>query len=118
MKKRLDEVIGSNIGSMRTVAGISQNEFGKRCIPPITAQQVSKYEQGSNEAKISRILDFCRVLKCRPEALLQGVHSNFEIDRSSMRHDYELMSDYHVLNKKMQAAVRKMVHSIAREVNL
>lgn len=116
MNPRVDEIIGSNINRMRTAAGFAQKNFGSACTPPMSAQQVSKYELGGNQATCARLVDFARVLKCRIADLLRGLEGDTAALERATRADYELMSDYQALPEHMQISVRALIHSMAKEL--
>lgn len=115
MNNQSDITIGGNLSRMRTIAGFSQKSFGEACNPPITSQQVSKYELGDNSANGLRLLDFSRVLKCSVADLFKGLEGNSDALERGTRADFELMSDYQILPEHMQISVRGLIHSMAKE---
>jgi transcriptional regulator with XRE-family HTH domain len=65
MKNTLDPVavrFGLNLRRLRSVAGLSQTELGRRL--GITFQQVQKYENGSNNANVPTLHHLKHIFGC------------------------------------------------------
>ncbi len=62
--EKVDKNAGSVIKRLRKRAGLSQTELAKAV--GITYQQLSKYESGVNRMSISRMFQFCDVLRLKP----------------------------------------------------
>jgi transcriptional regulator with XRE-family HTH domain len=58
----VDKHVGARIREARLVRGMSQNDLGNAMTPPITFQQIQKYEKGSNRVSSSRLWDIARAL--------------------------------------------------------
>ena len=65
-----DAYIGARIRLRRSLVGMSQTELGERV--GVKAQQVQKYEKGSNRIGASRLLQICAALEVTPAWLLEG----------------------------------------------
>lgn len=64
--------LGARVGALirlrRQKLGLTQKELGERV--GLTAQQVQKYEQGTNAIRLQRLLDFSLALQCPLERFL------------------------------------------------
>ena len=65
---------------------MSQTEVGKKMVPPITFQQVQKYEKGTNRISGSRIVQLCTLFGCTPDALL-GVKADGKSDTAKSQNE-------------------------------
>lgn len=66
-----DVEIGKHVKAWRVKRGMSQEVLGKACTPPITFQQIQKYEHGTNRIGGSRMAQIAKALKV-PVAVLHG----------------------------------------------
>lgn len=57
----LDARLGSLLRQRRHELGLSQSDLGKKL--DLTFQQIQKYENGTNQLSVSRLIQICRVLK-------------------------------------------------------
>jgi len=116
MNNKADIIIGANLSRMRKIAGLSQKSFGEACNPPISSQQVSKYERGDDSATGVRLCDFARVLRWSISELFKGLDGSVEGGDSIARAGYHLMNDYQSLPEHLQISVRSLIHSMAKEL--
>lgn len=59
----IDTQIGVNIREHRLKRGWTQTELGERLADPLSAQQISKYEQGQDALAPIRLFDFAQALR-------------------------------------------------------
>lgn len=58
--------VGRRLQRLRKMRGFSQTELGEAIAPPITFQQIQKYEQGTNRICASKLWEISCVLKVSP----------------------------------------------------
>jgi len=58
----IDRHVGARIKEARRIRKISQTYLGEALTPPITFQQVQKYESGANRVSAGSLWDIARVL--------------------------------------------------------
>lgn len=59
----MDLMIGQRVRSRRIQQKVSQAELGKGMKPPVSFQQIQKYEKGVNRIGSARLVDIARVLE-------------------------------------------------------
>ena len=59
----IDVVMGKNLRGLRAVHGFSQAELGAKCEDGLSAQQISKYEQGKDSMSCLRLVEFAKILR-------------------------------------------------------
>lgn len=65
-----DIVVGENIRNFRIAKGYSQGKLGLALVPPVSFQQVQKYEKGINRISATRALQIAKYLEINLEQLL------------------------------------------------
>lgn len=115
MPTKIDIIVGSNLRSKRALAGMTQAGLGEALDPPLTAQQISKYEIGTSEIGSTRLLELARVLSCPVTDLFVGVEEAIPPARSS-RADSALMNDYQQLTPELQNSIRTLVHAMIKDL--
>lgn len=58
----LDKVIGANLRLLRVKQNITQERMGKMLNPPVSAQQVQKFEKALNRISAAQLNDFAKGL--------------------------------------------------------
>jgi len=58
----IDIEIGARVRTLRGVRKITQTQLAETCIPPITFQQIQKYEKGTNRISGSRLTQIAAAL--------------------------------------------------------
>lgn len=114
-KITVDEIVGVNLNRCRTMAGLTQKALGQACTPPISSQQISKYELGTDRISVSHIVDFSCVLKCSLQELFSGLEAPI-MAHSYTRGDQAMMQNYQNLSPDLQERVRALVNSIVKEI--
>ena len=109
MSSSIDKRIGENIRHARSWAGLNQEELGKHL--GITAQQVSKFELGSNRVSSSQLVQIAEKLEVKVTDLLTGVDQELTVVIS----DHTLMRDYKALTPATQATIRQLVRAIVTD---
>lgn len=59
-----DKALGAKIRAFRNLAKISQAELGAALDPPVSFQQIQKYEKGVNRVAHSKLVQICKALGC------------------------------------------------------
>lgn len=111
----IDKVIGANLSRLRTQAGYTQTSFGEALPRPLVAQQISKYELGTNQASGERLIEFARTLRCPVGEFFRGIDTP-ELIAGGTRDELELLKSYHQLTPHLQKSVRDLVHTTAKEI--
>lgn len=58
--------VGSSLKKARLKCGFSQATLGQALTPPVSFQQVQKYESGANRVSLEAYLQWCKVCRVRP----------------------------------------------------
>jgi transcriptional regulator with XRE-family HTH domain len=59
-----DVLLGAKIRTFRNLAKVSQDELGKALNPPVSFQQIQKYEKGVNRVSHTKLGQICKALNC------------------------------------------------------
>ena len=79
----VDAFVGSQLKSLRKLAGYSQTELANKV--GVTFQQIQKYERGTNRIGASRLWGFCKVFNVSPDKFFEGVEDYLENAQSEER---------------------------------
>ena len=79
----VDAFVGSQLKSLRKLAGYSQTELANKV--GVTFQQIQKYERGTNRIGASRLWGFCKVFDVSPDKFFDGVESHLENAQAEAR---------------------------------
>ena len=77
----VDAFVGSQLKSLRKLAGYSQTELANKV--GVTFQQIQKYERGTNRIGASRLWGFCKVFNVSPDKFFEGVEDYLENAQSA-----------------------------------
>jgi len=72
----VDAYVGSQLKSLRKMAGYSQTELANKV--GVTFQQIQKYERGTNRIGASRLWGFCNVFNVSPNKFFDGIEDFLE----------------------------------------
>ena len=65
------KTMGERIRQKRTECGLTQEELGKKLVPPVKRQAICKWEKGEvTEFKRSYIQQMSSIFRCKPEWLM------------------------------------------------
>ncbi len=76
---------GRNLRRLRSLAGLSQAEVGRRL--GVSFQQVQKYEKGSNNASVPTLCRLRAILGCELAELLEGLGGSPAADEAAAAAD-------------------------------
>jgi transcriptional regulator with XRE-family HTH domain len=112
----IDREVGKRLRALREEAGISQTALGDGS--GITFQQVQKYENGVNRVSVSRLLQFCDVLRVPISQVLDGIATSHQPKADplqALRSGYgvRLAQAWDRLNPKTQGAMLKLIEESA-----
>ena len=114
--KAINVHVGKRLRVARNLAGISQQELGKRI--GLTFQQIQKYENGTNRIAADTLLLLAKTLNV---SLTWFFESSPEYDEAadntgiSKRETLELLRIYHrIPNKKQRRSFRNFLKSLAK----
>lgn len=116
----VDKIIGTNIGRFRKLAGVSQVALGAALTPPMSSQQISKYELGVNRITVTHLLGVAKALD-RPIAdLIDGVGDCIQASGGFAeiitRGDGNMIRQYRqIRNPELQGVVRMLVNALVKE---
>lgn len=65
------QAIGMRVRARRMFAGMSQSALGEALRPPVSFQQVQKYERGANRISSGSLVQIAQILKCPVTELLE-----------------------------------------------
>lgn len=111
----IDRIIGANIANRRAMSGMSQVALGQALPDPVTYQQISKFEKGTNRVTAGRLLDFANVFGCAVTDLYEGVANQLPPEVVNIG-QAKLVRNYRALTPNMQSAVSELVFAISKDV--
>lgn len=59
-----DVKLGNKIRAFRIAAHVSQADLGNKLTPPVSFQQIQKYEKGVNRVSYIKLQQICKALDC------------------------------------------------------
>jgi transcriptional regulator with XRE-family HTH domain len=68
----VDKHVGSRVRMRRKMLGLSQEKLGDALEPPVSFQQVQKYEKGTNRISASRLQQLTHILQVPVEFFFAG----------------------------------------------
>src|SRR4030081_3748564 len=68
----IDKHVGSRVRMRRKMLGLSQEKLGDALEPPVSFQQVQKYEKGTNRIRASRLQQLTHILQVPVEFFFAG----------------------------------------------
>lgn len=97
--------VGSLIRFRRRQLGLSQQALGQ--LMNLTAQQIQKYERGTNALRLQRLVDFSRVLRCPLSFFLQEIECTTPSQSrphsaSTLKESTEIFSAPHLPNAPLE----------------
>jgi len=101
----LDARLGSLLRQRRQELGLSQSVLGKKL--DLTFQQIQKYEHGTNQLTVSRLLQICRILNTPIDYFLAPQAAPFHYKPL----DYRLMRALHGIRNER---AKQVLLSLAR----
>ena len=113
----VDEAIGANIHFWRTLRGFSQKMLGEALDPPVTAQQISKFEFGQNRVSSSQLVGVAKALGIGVTVLFNGIQKflpDFK-DGTRSKQDGRLITAIQSLPDPTKKAVANLVEALAKQ---
>ena len=116
-----DKALGSKIRAFRNAAGISQAELGTLLDPPVSFQQVQKYEKGVNRVSHVKLLQICKALDVQPSDMIgdirpEGQSSSASAQMIAMMGDnttFRLVKAFALLPREMQHKIVGLVEAVS-----
>jgi len=110
MPHEIDVTAGRLLREQRLARGMSQVTLAEAC--GVSFQQIQKYENGTNRISVSRLVQICKVLSCRPSDILSRIEDAQPAGEvTSSRLELEVIRACRQLPEE---AVRYQVLSIAK----
>ncbi len=115
-----DAKLGANIRTARHMAGLSQQAVGSAINPPISYQQVQKFESGSNRISALALADIARICNVPVSALYIGVTdiiaSKGGFREKVTRIEAGMLREFReIRDPELQKLVRTMVSALVRD---
>jgi len=111
-----DAQIGARIRLERMNRGMSQTELGKRLRPPVTFQQVQKYEKGVNRLTAVRAQQMARIFEIPLDTLMPPLDGSAAVNAFDYLQEIDavrLLQAYRRLERgPLRDAVRRLVELI------
>lgn len=116
----VDKIIGLNIAWYRKLVGLSQVELGAALSPPMSSQQISKYELGVNRITVTHLLGVAKVLDYPVADLIDGVGESIQASGGFAdiitRGDGQLLKQYRLIqNPELKGVVKMLVNALVKE---
>jgi len=89
-KPTLNQEIGRRIHQLREDAGLSQEEFGRALVPPLTRAAVSNIEKGRQNLYVRTLCSIAEILKVPVTAVLPETTHNLASDPLKARIELQL----------------------------
>lgn len=110
-----DAIVGGNVKTLRTVAGLTQTDLANNL--DLTFQQIQKYEKGFNRIGAGRMLDIANYLGCSIMDLYAGTGADqrkgvSQSDYRNTRQGVKLCNDMSGLSKATQRSIAGLVASL------
>lgn len=118
MSVAINKALGAEIRRLRTNKGMSQEALGDAC--GITFQQIQKYEKGSNQMSVARLVQVCDILETPAPDVLAAIVKKANNGRTveaepGDRKTLELIKGFNLLEAHEQQGVRALINTMARE---
>lgn len=110
---RIDSIVGSNILRVRKEKGISQQQLASALVPPMTFQQISKYERGDNKVHAERLVALATALGCSVSEFFVGVSGLLPNSQKISVDDG--LAPYTSLSKPLQDGVKTLIEAMVKE---
>lgn len=115
-----DVQLGKNIREARLLAGLSQEAVGAALNPPVSYQQVQKYEKGLNRISAAALVDIAKVCGVPVVNLYVGVSEVIAAGggfvESITRNEGGMLREFReIRDPELQKLVRTMVSALCRD---
>ncbi len=118
-----DKTLGQKIRVFRVQAGLSQDQLGKALTPPVSFQQIQKYEKGTNRVAHSKLLQICKALGVSVADMVsdlkgEGQTTSQSAEVLAMMGDhatYRLVKAFKTLPRDMQYKFISLVESVSHD---
>lgn len=114
----IDTVLGSRVRRLRMLRHMSQAELGERL--GVTAQQVQKYERGTNRIAAATLVSIAMALEISPPDLLSGLAEaaspeGLELKAADTPHGHALLEAFRQIEApEVRAALVTLAAALAR----
>ena len=115
-----DVSLGSRIRTFRNAAKMSQADLGAALTPPVSFQQVQKYEKGLNRVSHTKLAQICKVLGCSIGDMIAdmkgegqtNVQAGQMIQLMGDHATFRLVKAFHTLPREMQFRIVSLVECV------
>ena len=104
--------LGKNIRSARLLQGKTQAEVGMAMVPPLTAQQMVKYEAGADRMRVEQLSQIMEILKSNPVQMFKGIADHLPVDDTNniSPRESQIITAYRAIdNEEMRELIVMMV---------
>lgn len=115
-----DVRLGANIRKARVIKGMSQEDVGKALKPPVSYQQIQKFEKGLNRISASALYDVACAFGVPVASLYDGVDEIIAVGggfaETHTLNEGGLIREYReIRDPELQKLVRTMVSALCRD---
>ncbi len=107
--------IGRNIRTARLLQGRTQADVSSSMNPPLSAQQVLKYESGADRLRVDQLVQLMAILGLTPAQIFKGIAEHLpKGDAPSLSlspNEGRILTNYRDINSE---PVREMIYDIVR----
>lgn len=123
MTNPLNVLIGANLRRKRQEKDISQEELAKALTPPVSYQQIQKYEIGTNRISSSTLYYIAKALGCdvldfydQAEELMQGKTVTISSARKVPRDDITIM--YEKVPQNFRPHIKAILRGLTEKLEM
>lgn len=87
-------ILGENIATQRTLAGMSRKQFANAA--GVSEMAISSYERGMREPSLDKIKQFARIFNC---SIIDLIEENPKAAKADIIFDYRLQKAKEILNR-------------------
>lgn len=117
---QINKIIGRNIRNARVMRGMSMETLGQVASKPLTYQQISKYEKGTDRASGQLLYEFSVALKCPVEDFFHGIDALLPTSGESLALDKsegDVIAMMRALgSEELREAVRELVRAMVLQL--
>ena len=110
----IDRAIGCKLKQLRRQKGWSQQQLAASLLPPVSFQQIQKYEKGSNRLPIARLIEIAHVLQIRIEDFLGEITTSPPQTAPELSlSDQRFIEDYATISPQQKRALRFLLKAFS-----
>ena len=107
----IDVYVGRRLRDARLLRGMSQTLLGSALLRPVTFQQIQKYEQGTNQLSVSRLVEIAETLRLPISHFLPN-SGMATLPSASTIKEARFLEVYRQLPENLQISIFRLVSSV------